>query len=75
MRVKRTFTAVLGASAGSVRFESAAEFLPGSRFNVDVWPRVFEVVDGERVDVWITISASASTTTQVLQAGKVRVAV
>jgi hypothetical protein len=55
---KRTVTAVLEDKHryGLVHFDAKATVDAGSSFKVDVWPRSFEVSDGNNVDVYITIS-------------------
>lgn len=55
---KRTVTAVLSDSHGGalVHFEAQAKADTGSNFEVDVWPRAFDMYEGNTVDVYITIT-------------------
>lgn len=70
---KRTVTAVLEEKHRGilVHFDAKAVVDPGSRFKVDVWPRSFEVSEGNSVDVYITISYD-NTPLSKPQSGQVR---
>lgn len=74
MRVQRTLTAVLGDSSSSsrVRFEGKGLVDADSCMHIEVWPSVFEVSDGDSVDVWVTISARDDTIVNSTQTGQVR---
>lgn len=69
---KRTVTAVLEDRHRDslVHFDAKATLDPWSRFNVDVWPRSFEVSDGNSVDVYIRVSYD-NTPLSTPQAGQV----